>query len=120
MTLLFAASFLLPLLLSVALSAAVRRWSLRRGFVDTPAGHKAHARPTPLGGGIAIFLTVALAGSTTAAIAHLVLALGRPDWLPQLVHTHVEGVAAKSPALFGVLGGAAVLHLVGLIDDRRP
>ena len=120
MTLLLAASLILPLLLSAALTAAVRRWALRRGFVDLPAGHKAHDRAVPLGGGVAIFLTVSLAGGGCALLAGVLLATGPPAWVPELVHTHLQGMAAKSPALFGVLGGAAVLHLVGLRDDRRP
>ena len=40
---------------------ALRRWrgrsAPRFGLVDRPGGHKGHRAPTPLGGGVAIWLT---------------------------------------------------------------
>ena len=34
-----------------------RRWAPRFGLIDRPGGHKGHQAPTPLGGGVAIWLT---------------------------------------------------------------
>ncbi|MET8054456.1 hypothetical protein ABZU75_43470, partial [Streptosporangium sp. NPDC005286] len=41
-------------LLSVATAVPLRRLALRWDLVDRPGGHRAHARPTPYLGGIAI------------------------------------------------------------------
>ncbi len=46
--------------LSVALCGLTRRIAPKVGLVDRPGGHKAHKAPTPLGGGVAIWLTTAL------------------------------------------------------------
>src|ERR1700749_4439517 len=59
----FAAILLLPLVsfaLSWTATLIVRRLAPKFGFVDKPGGRKIHANPKPLGGGIAIFIGVAL------------------------------------------------------------
>ena len=35
----------------------MRQLAPRLGFLDRPGGHKGHLAPTPLGGGVAIWLT---------------------------------------------------------------
>ena len=47
-------------LLCLALSALARAIAPRFGLVDRPGGRKAHRAPTPLAGGVAIWLTVVL------------------------------------------------------------
>ena len=42
---------------ALSLCLLVRYLSPRIGFVDRPGGHKGHRLPTPLGGGVAIWLT---------------------------------------------------------------
>lgn len=108
-----------PLLLSWAVTALVKRWAIRIGFVDRPGGHKQHDRVVALGGGLAIFAAVAgpLLAGTIAAWA---MRASPPAWLPTLLRTHITGIASKLPELLGILGAAAVLHVVGIIDDRRP
>ena len=108
-----------PLLLSWAVTAVVKRWAIRVGFVDRPGGHKQHDRVVALGGGLAIFAAITaplLAGTIVA----WVLRASPPAWLPSLFQTHIAGIASKLPTLLGILGAAAVLHFVGFIDDRRP
>lgn len=108
-----------PLLLSWAVTAVVKRWAIRVGFVDRPGGHKQHDRVVALGGGLAIFfaIVVPLLAGTVAA---WVLCASPREWLPSLFQTHIRGIASKLPILLGVLGAAAVLHVIGIIDDRRP
>jgi UDP-GlcNAc:undecaprenyl-phosphate GlcNAc-1-phosphate transferase len=68
----------------------VRRWAPAWGLVDTPDDRKTHAASTPLGGGLAIGLSV---------VATLLL-IGRwESWAP-------------------TLAGAAAMLTLGLIDDR--
>lgn len=107
-----------PMLLSWCVTALVKRWALRVGFVDRPGGHKQHDRVVALGGGIAIFFSIAapLLIGTTAAWA---LREAPPSWLPTLLQTHITGIASKWPTLLGIIGAAAVLHGMGIIDDRK-
>ncbi|MEK6799608.1 MAG: MraY family glycosyltransferase [Planctomycetota bacterium] len=110
-----------PFLLSLVATLWVRRWARRTAFVDRPGGHKQHHRPVALGGGIALMAAIWLPILAAAAAAWFLVRAGvAPDWLPAIVHTHMEGVASKAPTLLAILGGAIVLHVTGLIDDRRP
>ncbi len=106
-------------LLSVAATLLVRAWARRVGFLDKPGGHKAHTRPVALGGGMAIFLSIWLpvvAGTLLAVI----VGESPPPWLPEVFRNHVEGIASKLAMVLSLAGGALVLHIVGLLDDRRP
>ena len=87
----FVTPFATALVLSVVLVPACRRLGLRYGFVAHPVGDRWHGRPVPLLGGAAIFAAVVLG---------LVVLRQMPP----------------RPVLFG---GAAVMFLLGLIDDRR-
>ncbi len=73
---------------TVPIAIAVAR---RSGFLDSPAGYKAHARPTPYLGGLAVLSAWALA----------ILIAG-------------EGAGRYAPLLLGTVG----LALVGTVDDR--
>ncbi|WP_188192426.1 glycosyltransferase family 4 protein [Nonomuraea sp. SYSU D8015] len=72
----------------------LKRLALRWGLTDQPSANKAHARPTPYLGGIAIAL-----GTLVPAVTALGLADQR---------------------ITAVLLAATVMALVGLIDDIRP
>ena len=74
----------------------VVRLATARGWLDHPGGHKSHAAPVPYLGGLAVGLGV-LAAS----------ALG----------TVVLDVDAR--LVWGVLGVAAAVGIVGLVDDLR-
>ena len=65
----------------------------RVGMVDQPGLRKAHRLPVPLLGGLAMYLALAVA----------FIAFGSPDW-------RAQGA--------GILGGATLLFLTGLWDDR--
>ncbi|MGN9843401.1 glycosyltransferase family 4 protein [Nonomuraea sp. H19] len=85
-----AVAFLISLIAVVPL----KRWALRWGLTDRPSANKAHARPTPYLGGIAIKL-----GTLVPAVT----ALGFAD-----------------QRITAVLLAATTMALVGLIDDVRP
>ncbi|MGP3964476.1 MraY family glycosyltransferase [Nonomuraea sp. 3N208] len=72
----------------------LKRLALRWGLTDRPSANKAHARPTPYLGGIAI---------TLGTLVPAVTALGLAD-----------------QRITAVLLAATVMALVGLIDDIRP
>jgi len=106
-------------LLSATLAPLLRRGAVRWGMIDRPAGHKAHARATPLLGGVAIFAAFAIPALATLAVP-LLWSGAAPGWLPAAAAEHVSGAAAKAPRGLAILAGALVLHVVGLLDDRRP
>lgn len=107
--------FTVAFLLSLALCALVRLLAPRLGFVDRPGGRKAHKRPTPLGGGLAIWLSVMLVLGAGAA-----LVFGSPDLLPSQLRAHLGGMRSRHAELLGVMGLATLVMLVGLADDRKP
>ncbi|RPI24596.1 MAG: undecaprenyl/decaprenyl-phosphate alpha-N-acetylglucosaminyl 1-phosphate transferase [Acidobacteria bacterium] len=72
----------------------------RFGFIDQPSARKVHLRPTPRLGGLAIY-----AGVIASVILLFTFEFGRQE----------PGMWAE---LWGIVGGATVLVLVGLLDDR--
>lgn len=108
------------LAVSAVLTVAARRVALRVGLVDRPGGHKSHGAPTPCAGGCAIFVA-----AWGALAALLVLAAVLPDaWIGATLgaglRPYVGGVRARTGQLLVILAGGAVLHALGLRDDRRP
>jgi UDP-GlcNAc:undecaprenyl-phosphate GlcNAc-1-phosphate transferase len=71
------------------------------GYVDIPRDRKVHARVTPYGGGVAMFV-----GFCAAMIVASVL-----PGLSQMFHASSEA--------FGVLLAAGAVFVVGLVDDLR-
>lgn len=96
-----------------------RPLAVRLGMLDKPAGYKAHHRPVPLLGGSAIFAAVLLPVIAASLLAAAWNVTGAPAWLPETLKQHIPGAASKAPMALGILGGALVLHVVGLLDDRR-
>jgi UDP-GlcNAc:undecaprenyl-phosphate GlcNAc-1-phosphate transferase len=91
------------LALSLALTPAARGLARRVGLLDQPDGRrKTHERATPVAGGVAVF------ASTVVALA---LTLAVPGSLSR-------ALTAAGGELAGLFLGAAVICLVGVIDDR--
>ena len=86
------APFVAALVLALVLTPACRALARAAGFLDRPTSRKPHKQPTPLLGGAAIL------GAFAAAV------LARGD---------------VRRALWGILAGAALLLVLGLVDDRR-
>lgn len=105
--------------LSGVLTLVARRAALRIGFVDTPGGHKSHREPIPYAGGVAIFL----AAWVSLASALLLAAVVPQTWIVQtwgeLIRAYVGGIQARTPQMLVILAGGLVLHVLGLLDDRR-
>lgn len=92
----------------------------RAGLVDGPgrAGQDKVVRPVPNVGGIAITWTI-----IAPVAALLAVAWGAPgiiDTIAPVASVHVEGIRERTPMALGLLGALLALHIVGLIDDRRP
>jgi UDP-GlcNAc:undecaprenyl-phosphate GlcNAc-1-phosphate transferase len=85
-------AFTVALFASFAVTVPVRKLALRTGMVDRPGPRKVHAKPMPLLGGMAIY-----AGFVVAVLLSL--------------HNIPEQEA------IGILTGATLVLLVGLLDD---
>lgn len=68
--------FLVGLLAGLSLSWMAMRWVAPLGWTDHPRGRRQHERPTPLTGGLALLLALALGQLLEAAS----LPLGRAEW----------------------------------------
>lgn len=99
--------------LSAGLCGLVRRFAEKLGFLDRPGGRKAHANPTPLGGGVAIWASVML----SVGLAGLAAWLARPWLSPSLQH-YIDGAWLRSGHLALILGLSTVIMVMGLVDDR--
>jgi UDP-GlcNAc:undecaprenyl-phosphate GlcNAc-1-phosphate transferase len=83
---------------ALALTPLFGRIARATGYIDHPDPRKPHAHPTPLLGGVAVALAVVLA----YLVAGLVFRLKTPALAP------------------GVVAGAALSLVLGVIDDRHP
>lgn len=83
--------FLVPLILSAALTPLVRLFAIKTGAISYPRADRWHKKPTAMLGGIGIYISC-----ITAVV--LFVKLDRQ--------------------VLGILSGATFLFLVGLIDDR--
>ncbi|HRQ72874.1 MAG TPA: MraY family glycosyltransferase [Phycisphaerales bacterium] len=122
---------LIPAALAVSfpLTAILARLGHRLGAFDSPGVEgqvKEPPRPVPNTGGIAIFAGIAL--PMLAGLA-LLVPLARtsdlewqeePGLIPVALWEHLPGIAQQAPLALGLLGALAALHLLGVIDDRRP
>jgi UDP-GlcNAc:undecaprenyl-phosphate GlcNAc-1-phosphate transferase len=128
-------------ILSWLLTAAMVRVAPAIGFVDRPGHRKIHSNPKPLGGGVAIFLAIALpmiAGigfvqstrtDRTPITGDPVLYEHSTPWFawyskvdPAAEEEHVaylRGAGQQTPLALGLLAAALLLHITGLIDDKR-
>lgn len=107
------------MLCSAMLTALVRRWAIRTDFVARPRADRYHRTVIALGGGIAIFWTIALFLLAGAAVVKFALAPGRLSFVDESVAQHAEGFVKMLPKLMIVLAAAAILHITGLWDDRK-
>ena len=104
---------------SAALTAMARKAALRVGLVAHPKTDRYHRSVIPLGGGAAIFLTLATFLIAAAAIIRFLVAPGRLDWLTEHIHFNPADFLHRSNELLAILLCATILFLVGLWDDKR-
>lgn len=91
----------------------MKRIAPKIGFVDKPGHRKIHYVPKPLGGGVAIFLGIALpfiAGMVAVVILPSPSVKLAPYW---------SGARQQIPLGLGLLMAMLGMHLLGLWDDRR-
>src|SRR5262245_37636725 len=113
---------LIPLafVLAAPLTLLVRQLSRRLNAMDSVgvAGQNKARRRVPNTGGIAIFWAVVLPIVLGLAAVHLA-----PDLMTRLIPdaaAHLGGVKAQTGLAVSLLVSIGLLHVLGLIDDRRP
>ncbi len=118
----------LALVLSLVLTAIVRGISNRLGAHDSHgvAGQQKVRRRIPNTGGIAIVASFALpllAGLASVrfmgetSLGSLASAVGVA---PERLLVHLPGIRSQTPLALQLLACVLVLHVLGLIDDRKP
>ncbi|MBL9032409.1 MAG: undecaprenyl/decaprenyl-phosphate alpha-N-acetylglucosaminyl 1-phosphate transferase [Phycisphaerae bacterium] len=119
----------LALLISMPLTALLIRASHRLGAYDSagvPGQVKASRRRVPNTGGIALFWAIAVPIVLGVLSVAGMDASPTADWrndltfLPADLHEHVAGIQKQTPMAILLLGSLLLLHVLGLVDDRRP
>jgi UDP-GlcNAc:undecaprenyl-phosphate GlcNAc-1-phosphate transferase len=87
-------AFVVALATSFALTPVARRLAVPLGFIDRPGPRKVHLTPTPLLGGVAIYVGAVLA-------------------------TLTFGSGLGSGQIVAILGGSTLLLAVGMLDDKK-
>jgi Fuc2NAc and GlcNAc transferase len=83
------------LILSLLLTAGLRRYALARSVIDIPNARSSHTVPTPRGGGVAIVLTFLL-----VVVGLMLLGVGQLS------------------VLIALAGGGALIAIIGFMDDH--
>jgi len=91
----YAGSFLAAFTSVLTLIPFVKKWALKVEFLDVPTGVKDHRSPTPLGGGLAVFL------GSVVLVNILLIILG----------------FKYSPSAIGLIAGSVIIVLIGAYDD---
>jgi UDP-GlcNAc:undecaprenyl-phosphate GlcNAc-1-phosphate transferase len=95
----------------------VTRFCFARGWLDHPGGRKQHRTPIPRLGGIAFFVSFAVTVLAGVALAPTLTAMPEVRALaPEIANALVEAHRVR-PQLLGLLAGALLIFLVGLLDD---
>src|SRR6476620_10256636 len=100
--------------ISFLLTFVMIRVAPRIGFVDRPGHRKIHSNPKPLGGGVAIFLGIAvpmLVGLAVIDFCGEKIVLRYRDWVD--IQALVTGGQHQTPLSLGFLGGMLALHALG-------
>ena len=123
MTLLCVALVFIALAISLPGAWLACRVGGRLGALDTsgvPGQVKTDARRVPNIGGVAIFWAISL--PMIVGLVAVNLLAGRDDLslVPAALTEHLPGIVERTPVALGLLGSLALLHVLGLIDDRRP
>jgi UDP-GlcNAc:undecaprenyl-phosphate/decaprenyl-phosphate GlcNAc-1-phosphate transferase len=104
---------------SASLTALAKRWAPRVGLVAYPKADRYHRSAIPLGGGIAVFLTLALFLIGAAAAVRFLVAPGHLGWLAERAGLDPVDFLRRSNELLVILLCVGILFAVGLRDDRR-
>ena len=104
---------------STVLTAVAKRIAPRVGLVAYPKADRYHRSIIPLGGGVAIFLTLALFLVAGAAAMRFLLVPGHFGWLAERAGLNPADFLRHAGELLALILCATILFLVGLWDDKH-
>jgi UDP-GlcNAc:undecaprenyl-phosphate GlcNAc-1-phosphate transferase len=104
---------------SLFLTALAKNLALRTGFVSKPASDRFSERIVPLGGGIAIFVNLAIIILASVAVVKFLAVPGHLDRLGESVTIHTAGFLSQFGRLLIILLLIFVLFVLGLWDDKK-
>ena len=97
----------------------MRIYALRTEFISKPSSDRFSSKIVALGGGIAIFGTIAIIILACIAAVKFLGANGNPDWLGESVTIHLAGFLSKTNKLLIILLLVFILFVLGLWDDKK-
>ncbi|APZ96817.1 MraY family glycosyltransferase [Fuerstiella marisgermanici] len=109
------ATFFAAFFVSLFATPIVRRAAPILGLVDLPGDRKVHVTPTPMGGGIAVFLGLVIPIGLLVVFQNA--ANAQSAYFGGLISS-LSGDRAVALQTAGIVGGAAILFATGLADDR--
>ena len=113
-----AALFIASFLTSAILTAVVRKRSIKAGFVSAPSPDRYNQNIIALGGGIAIFASLAaIFIDSIIAVKFFTTSLSR--YFSDSVTIHIAGFLEKMPHLLVILICMTILFAIGLYDDKK-
>jgi UDP-GlcNAc:undecaprenyl-phosphate GlcNAc-1-phosphate transferase len=116
----FALACVLPAaIVSFAVTAAMRKLAPRWGLIDHPAARKVHSAPTPLGGGVGIYLGFVVPLALAHLIAGVVSRQATSAVLPAEWTVHLPGLLERAGQLWCIIVAGTVLVTMGLLDDLK-
>jgi UDP-GlcNAc:undecaprenyl-phosphate GlcNAc-1-phosphate transferase len=109
-------------LISLIGTYLARRYARRLGLMDDPGHRKVHTVATPRNGGIGIFWGFAV--PLLLVVVALILTVEERSYLLgihlNVDQRYIQGAKAHIPLLLTILSATFLIHLLGLLDDRKP
>jgi len=106
---------------SLIATGLMRRYAPQWGLVDQPAARKVHTTPTPLGGGVGIYIGFVLPIAVGNLLAWWLSRQAElPAWFPPEIAIHLPGVIERGGMLWMLIGAGTLLAAAGLLDDLHP
>lgn len=99
---------------SAVLTAAVKKIALKTGFAAHPRPDRFHKEVVPLGGGIAVFATMAVFCIAAAICVKLY-----PNLVTEKTDFYIQDFIRKTQELVVIIICSAVLFALGLLDDIK-
>lgn len=111
---------LVAFVIALPLTALLVRLGYKINMLDSAgaAGHVKDLRPVPNIGGVAIYAAVALPLAVGLAALQLMDDQSLVSLVPAM-QSHIERIRQTLPTAAAMLACMTLLHVVGLIDDRR-
>ena len=106
--------------LSYIFTLLARKFAIKINFVDRPGSHKGHVQSVPLLGGAAIFISLVV--TVFLGILFSMMAMkGGPfsNLLPDGIRIFLPGIPKVMNKLLAIFGGALIIFILGIIDDRK-